>query len=96
MYLNLSNDGYLLSVSKTPIVGGIEYDTTGFDFSGVRLHAHRYDFETKTLVLDEERLAELEAEDQAAVEAASAPTQLDRIEAQATYTAMMTDTLLEV
>lgn len=30
------------------------------------------------------------------VEEVSAPTQLDKIEAQLTYTAMMTDTLLEV
>lgn len=30
------------------------------------------------------------------VEPATAPAQLDRIEAQVTYTAMMTDTLLEV
>lgn len=30
------------------------------------------------------------------VEPEPAPTQLDRVEAQATYTAMMTDTLLEV
>lgn len=29
-------------------------------------------------------------------EATEAPTQMDRIEAQVTYTAMMTDTLLEV
>ena len=30
------------------------------------------------------------------IEESTAPTQLDRIEAQVTYTAMMTDTLLEV
>lgn len=30
------------------------------------------------------------------VETVVAPTQLDRVEAQATYTAMMTDTLMEV
>ena len=30
------------------------------------------------------------------VEGVNEPTQLDRVEAQATYTAMMTDTLLEV
>ena len=29
------------------------------------------------------------------VEGNAAPTQIDRVEAQATYTAMMTDTLLE-
>lgn len=36
------------------------------------------------------------AEEQAAREQASEPSQLDRVEAQAIYTAMMTDTLLEV
>lgn len=33
---------------------------------------------------------------QLSVEESTEPTQLDRIEAQVTYTAMMTDTLLEV
>ena len=35
-------------------------------------------------------------EDDGQPEPAEAPTQLDRVEAQVTYTAMMTDTLLEV
>lgn len=42
--------------------------------------------------LTDEEIAELEA----AVTAAAVPTQMDRIEAQVAYTAMMTDTLLEV
>lgn len=42
--------------------------------------------------LDEERKAEIIAEREAE---AQKPTQLDIIEAQATYTALMTDTLLE-
>lgn len=36
------------------------------------------------------------AEELAARQQAAQPSQLDRVEAQATYTAMMTDTLLEV
>lgn len=97
MYLNLDTDGYLLSVSKTPVKNGVAIDSlAGFDLSGHRINAYRYDFETGTLVLDETRLAELDAEAAAREEAANAPSQLDRIEAQATYTAMMTDTLLEV
>ena len=40
--------------------------------------------------------AEMEAERGALPEAEEQPTQLDRVEAQVTYTAMMTDTLLEV
>lgn len=35
-------------------------------------------------------------EDDGQPEPSDVPTQLDRVEAQATYTAMMTDTLLEV
>lgn len=35
-------------------------------------------------------------EDDGQPEPSAEPTQLDRVEAQATYTAMMTDTLLEV
>lgn len=93
-YLNLDDNGYLLSISKiktnVPSVESLD----GLDLSGYRINAHRWT--GSELVFDEERYAEIETEIQAAAEAASAPTQLDRIEAQATYTAMMTDTLLEV
>lgn len=51
----------------------------------------RYKLVSGALVL---RTAEELAADRAAVPEAE-PTQLDRVEAQATYTAMMTDTLLE-
>ena len=40
--------------------------------------------------------AELVGDEPQPVEPEEEPTQLDRIEAQVTYTAMMTDTLLEV
>lgn len=92
--LNLDENGYLLSVYEG-VGGGPSIDSMdGFDLSGYRINAHRWT--GSELVFDEERYAEIEAEIQAAAEAANAPTQLDRIEAQATYTAMMTDTLLEV
>lgn len=52
----------------------------------------RYKYEDGACVLRSEE--ELEA-DRAALPP-TAPTQLDRVEAQATYTAMMTDTLMEV
>ena len=39
---------------------------------------------------------EYNIEDDGQPEPAEEPTQLDRVEAQVTYTAMMTDTLLEV
>lgn len=52
----------------------------------------RYKYEGGACVLRSE--AEI-AEDVAALPA-PAPSQLDRLEAQATYTAMMTDTMMEV
>lgn len=52
----------------------------------------RYKYEDGACVLRSE--AEVEA-DRAAMQP-PAPTQLDRVEAQVTYTAMMTDTLMEV
>nr|DAI51383.1 MAG TPA: hypothetical protein [Caudoviricetes sp.] len=52
----------------------------------------RYKYEDGACVLRSE--AEVEA-DRAALPP-PAPTQLDRVEAQVTYTAMMTDTLMEV
>lgn len=58
MYFNLDNNGYALSVSKTPVSGGVKYDASGLDLSGDRLRAHRWDGEK--LILDETRLAELE------------------------------------
>ena len=60
-YLNLDNDGYVLSVFLSPLpeaAPGIE-SLDGYDLSGWRMLAHRY--EDGALVLDEERLAELEA-----------------------------------
>lgn len=54
-------------------------------------HIPRYSWDGSEAVLRTEE--ELEA-DRAAIPAPG-PTQLDRIEAQTTYTAMMTDTLLE-
>lgn len=62
--LNLDSDGFLLSVSK-PNTGGPVVDTLeGLDLSGSRIRAHRFD--GTQLVLDEERLAQLEAEEDAA------------------------------
>lgn len=57
-YLKLDADGYLLSVSTTPMEGPSIDTLDGIDLSGVRMRAYRWD--GKTLVLDETRLAELE------------------------------------
>ena len=63
-YLNLDADGYVLSVAQMaecdlPYVESLD----GFDMSGVRIRAHRWDGER--LTLDEARLAELLAAEQA-------------------------------
>lgn len=93
-YLNIDESGYLLSVSKTKSGGPVVESIDGFDLSGHRINA--YYWNGSALVLDETRLAELDAEAAAKANAAEQPSQFDIIEAQVTYTAMMTDTLLEV
>ena len=62
-YLNLDAEGYLLSVSKTNTGGPAVEDLEGFDLSGCRIGAHRFD--GTQLILDEERLAHLKTEEEA-------------------------------
>lgn len=59
-YLNLDTDSYLLSVSKTNTGGPSVESLEGFDLSGHRIRAHRWTGEK--LVLDEDKLAELDAD----------------------------------
>lgn len=93
-YLNLDENNYLLSVSKTN-VGSISIESLdGLDLSGCRINAYQWNGEK--LEIDKDRLAELEADEKAIDDIENLPSQLDRIEAQITFTAMMTDTLLEV
>lgn len=63
-YLNLDPEGYVLSVSKTNTGGPAVEDLEGFDLSGCRIGAHRFD--GAQLILDEEKLAQLEAEEETA------------------------------
>ena len=92
-YLNLDADGYLLSVFLSPE----ELDCPrveawdGIDISGARIGAWRWD--GTGLVWDEEHWAQIEAAER---EQTPAVTREDRLESQLYYTAMMTDTLLEV
>ncbi|MBQ6125688.1 MAG: hypothetical protein IJI77_01510 [Erysipelotrichaceae bacterium] len=73
-----------------------EDETTGdYEFDGSLLELdflNAYKIVDNQPWLDEERKAEIIAEREAE---AQKPTQLDIVEAQATYTALMTDTLLE-
>lgn len=82
-YLNLDETGYLLSVSKTKSSGPSVDSLDGFDLSGYRINAYRWD--GSTLVLDETRLAEVEAEAKAQEEAMAAllaaPTTDERLAA---------------
>lgn len=71
VFLNLDSEGYLLSVCSLPQNDDIAETqmpsmnlTDDYDFSGVRINAYYWDGEA--LVLDEDRLAELETEQQQA------------------------------
>lgn len=101
-YLNLSEDKYLLSVSSTPMPDCPAIESLeGFDFSGVRIGAYRWD--GNKLVLDGDKLARLE-EEQAAAEkarredaartAASAEVQAALIAAQINTLSVDDDTAL--
>ena len=55
-----------------------------------------YSMENEELAKREAYNGEYTIEDDGQPDSTQEPSQLDRVEAQATYTAMMTDTLLEV
>lgn len=60
-WINLDLNGYLISVSSTPLKDCNTIKTLDdLDLSGHRINAYRWDGEK--LVLDEKRLAEIEAE----------------------------------
>lgn len=60
MFLNVDENGYLLSVAK--VGGGIEadIDLAEYDLTGDRICAHKWDGES--LIFDADRYAEIEAE----------------------------------
>ena len=85
--LNLDTNNYVLSIAHTA------NDNAELDLSQVDpRYLNAYQLVDGNLVLDE-------AKKQALIEAEKAreetPTQLDRIEAQVLYTALMTDTMIE-
>lgn len=85
--VELDGNGYMVGFSIS--------DTGDYEFDGSLLELHylqAYKIVDGQPWLDEERKAEIIAEEEAE---AQKPTPLDIIEAQATYTALMTDTLLE-
>ncbi len=63
-------------------------------FSDCEIQCSDDNFESNYAIAEKEAYGEIIVEEVEDVE--TAPSQLDQIEAQVTYTAMMTDTLLEV
>ena len=87
-YLNLDENGYLLSVFRTAEspenVPGVE-SLEGLDLTGCRIRAHRWDGEK--LTLNEDRLAELLLAEEAAAE--DRPTPLEQLRADVDFLAAM-------
>lgn len=96
MRILLDNDGYVSQWVENEDAGRMTDNDIvistpeGFDFSAFRKDFRYYKVVGDVLVKDENRA--IPEREQPALE----PTQLDRVEAQVVYTAMMTDTLLEV
>lgn len=91
MKVLLNSDGYVDGYALIgDILDSIEVaDLTTEEFAKFETSYRAYKVdENGVLILDANKLASLQEE-------TNTPTQLDRIEAQITYTAMMTDTLLE-
>ena len=88
--LNLDLDNYVLSISHTPN-DNIELDLSSVDLT----YLNAYQYSDGELVLDEVKKAELVEEEKKREEEARKPTQMETIEAQVLYTALMTDTMIE-
>ena len=84
-------DGYIENFAVVGnLVGGIVVDDVPEEeLARLEECCSAYKVEGRRVVFDEARYKKLS-------EVTPIPTQLDRIEAQVTYTAMITDTLLEV
>ena len=87
--VNLDGDGYI-----TGFYVPMDETTGDYEFDGSLLELdflNAYKIKNNVPWLDEQKKAEIIAEREAE---AQKPTQLDIVEAQAVYTALMTDTLL--
>ena len=108
VYVQLNDDGYITSINSsaflTDVVGWFEIDS---GFGDKYHHAQGNYFEQSIYTNNGACRYKMvngkpvectieEISQQENVEVISKPSQLDIIEAQVTYTAMMTDTLLEV
>lgn len=88
--LNLDDNNYVLSIGNS-FEDNIELDLTDIDLD----HIGAYQYKNNKLFLDKKKLAKMIAEDEARLQEDDKPTWQETIEAQVTYTAMMTDTLIE-
>lgn len=88
VYLNIDNDGYLLSIAT--VGGGIEaeIDLDKYDLSGDRIRAHKW--VNNTLTFDADKYAEIEAENEAAETQQEQPTEMEQLRADIDYIAIMT------
>lgn len=97
VYVNLDENGYLSSHytvdgATEPIPGVISLETLdGLDLTSCRYRAHRWDEKTQALVLDECRLAELEAEQE---KEESTPTKYEQLRADVDFLAAMQGVIL--
>lgn len=89
--LNLDEKNYILSIANTAD------DNVELDLESMELeYLQAYQYIDDTLTLDENKKAEIIAEEEERKRKEQEPTDFERIEAQSYYTAMLTDTLLEV
>lgn len=88
--LNLDENNYILSIANTAD------DNVELDLESMELeYLQAYQYIDDTLTLDENKKAEIIAEEEERKRKEQEPTDFEKLEAQITYTAMMTDTILE-
>lgn len=108
VYVKTNSNGYITAVNSsaflTDTIGWVEIDR-GY---GDKYHHAQGNYFTKPIFTDDgvyyyklidDKIVECSTEEiteQESIKISTVPSQLDIIEAQITYTAMMTDTLLEV
>lgn len=88
--LYLDENNYILSIANTAD------DNVELDLESMELeYLQAYQYIDGVLTLDENKKAEMIAEEEQRKRKAQEPTDFEKLEAQITYTAMMTDTMLE-
>lgn len=86
-YLNLDDNDYLLSISTTEISGPTINSLDGFDFSGYRINAYKY--QDGRIVLDEQKLTELTKAEEERLKVESEPTVTEQLRADVDFLLIM-------